>query len=132
MFDENTLQRFLIIMNQHLPVQRRSLAELLLEAEPSYEGKDGHRYRLDRKELEYIASLLEPSERSRFRLPILLMSDTGYETGAWKVEGKLEVKVMSRILGIEPDTEERMRFYYPHLNDLRRRLPTSTTVMFLP
>jgi uncharacterized protein (UPF0216 family) len=60
------------------------------------------------------------------------MSDTGYETGAWKVEGKLEVKVMSRILGIEPDTEERMRFYYPHLNDLRRRLPTSTTVMFLP
>ena len=120
------------MMNRHLPEARRLLSELEKEDEPHYVGKDGHRYRLDRKELETISSSLDRFDRDRLRLPILIMTDTSVETGAWRVEGKLEVKVIAAVLGKEPDTEDRIRFYYPHLNDLRRKLPTSTTVMYLP
>ena len=132
MFNESSLKRMLGVMNRHLPEARRSLLELEKEDDPRYVGKDGRRYRLDKKEIEFISSVLGPYEKGRLRLPILIMTDPGIGEGAWRVEGKVEVTVIAAVLGIEPETEERVRFYYPHLNDLRRKLPTTTTVMFMP
>jgi len=132
MFDEATLQKLLLAMNQHLPKQRRPLSELLLEKEPRYYGKDGHSYRLDKSELVFIASLLDSLDKARLRLPILLMSDTSYEGGAWKVTGKVEARLISKILGREIDSEDEIRLYYPHLSEVRKKLPTTTTIMFMP
>lgn len=132
MFDEAILQKLLTSMNQHLPAKRRILSELLLEKDPHYLSKDGHRYRLDPKELEYIASLLDLFEKSRLRLPILIMTDTTYDSGGWKVVGKVEAKLISKVLDREMDNEEEIRFFFPHLNELRKKLPTSTTVMYTP
>jgi uncharacterized protein len=132
MFDEGVLQKLLANMNQHLPAQRKPLTELLLDKDPYYIGKDGHRYRLDRKELEYIASLLDLFEQARLRLPILIMTDTTYDSGGWRVAGKVEAKLISKVLEREMDSEEEIRFFFPHLNELRKKLPTSTTVMFMP
>ncbi len=47
-FNERAMQRLFSNMNQHVPVKRRSLKQLLEDPDPSYEGKDGRRYRLDR------------------------------------------------------------------------------------
>lgn len=132
MFDESSLQRFIVIMNRHLPTQRRSLNELLQEKDPYYEGKDGHRYKLDRAELEYLDSLLDVFDKGRLRLPILIMTETESETGAWKVTGKLEAKVIAKVLERELDTEDTVRFYHPHLHELRKKLPTTTTIMYMP
>lgn len=132
MFDEGVLQKMLSTMNQHLPTQRRALPELLEEKDPCYLGKDGHRYRLDREELEYIASLLDVFDRARLRLPVLIMTDTAYESGGWKVVGKVEARLVSKVLQREMDSDEEVRFFFPHLNELRRKLPTCTTVMFMP
>lgn len=132
MFDEATLKKLLLAMNQHLPKQRRPLSELLLEKEPRYYGKDGHSYRLDKSELVFIASLLDSLDKARLRLPILLMSDTSYEGGAWKVTGKVEARLISKILGREIDSEDEIRLYYPHLSEVRKKLPTTTTIMFMP
>jgi uncharacterized protein (UPF0216 family) len=132
MFDEGVMQKLLATMNQHLPAQRRPLSELLLEKEPHYLGKDGHRYRLDRKELDHIAILLDPFDKARLRLPILIMTDTTYESGGWRVAGKVEAKLVSKVLGREMDSEEEIRFFFPHLHELRKQLPTSTTVMYMP
>jgi len=132
MFDESSLKRMLGIMNRHLPESRRSLIELEQEADPHYISKDGHRYRIDKDEIALISSLVDRYEKGKVRLPILIMTETGCESGAWKVEGRIEVKVIAAVLGKEPDSEDKIRFYYPHLNELRRRLPTSTTVMYMP
>lgn len=132
MFDDSTLQRFVTVMNRHLPAQRRLLLELLEEKDPHYEGKDGNRYRLDRAELIYLDSLLDFFDKGKLRLPILVMTDTGSDTGAWKVTGKVEAKVIAKVLERDLDTEDMVRFYNPHLHELRKKLPTTTTVMYMP
>ena len=132
MFDESTLQRFIIIMNRHLPAQRKSLADLLLEKDPFYEGKDGNRYKVNNEELVYLDSLLDFFDKGKLRIPILVMTDTESESGAWKVTGKVEAKVIAKALERDLDTEDMVRFYYPHLHELRKKLPTTTTVMYMP
>lgn len=132
MFDESTLQRFVTVMNRHLPAQRKALADLLLEKEPSYEGKDGNRYKLNREELVYLDSLLDFFDKGKLRIPILIMTDTETEGGAWKVTGKVEAKVIAKVLERDLDTQDMVRFFHPHLHDLRKKLPTTTTVMYMP
>ena len=80
-FNERAMQRLFSNMNQHVPVKRRSLKQLLEDPDPSYEGKDGRRYRLDRGELELLSGFLEDDEASRLKLPILIMTDTSYGDG---------------------------------------------------
>ncbi len=132
MFDESTLQRFIVVMNRHLPTQRKALVDLLLEKEPYYEGKDGHRYKLDHAELLYLDSLLDFFDKGKLRLPILIQTDTQSDTGAWKVMGKVEAKVIAKVLERDLDTEDMVRFYHPHLHELRKKLPTTTTIMYMP
>jgi uncharacterized protein (UPF0216 family) len=117
-------------MNQHVPSKRRSLAALLLEPDPSYQGKDGSIYHIKKVELELLAGLLDMDERSRLKLPILLMTDTSYGEGYWKVMGKLEVKVLSQLIGREPESEDEMRIFYPYFKEIRDNLPTATNVIF--
>jgi uncharacterized protein (UPF0216 family) len=61
------------------------------------------------------------------------MTDTAYESGgAWKVMGRVEVKVVSQIVGREPEFPDQMRLFHPHMVKLRSVLPTATTTMFSP
>lgn len=129
-FNERAMQRLFTDMNQHVPVKRRSLEQLLDDPDPSYEGKDGRRYELDREELIFLSGLLDEDEPSRLKLPILIMTDTSYGEGYWKIIGKLEVKVISRIIGREPEREDEMRVFYPYLKEIRDKLPTATNTVF--
>ncbi len=129
-FNERAMQRLFTNMNQHVPAKRRSLKQLLEDPDPSYEGKDGRRYRLDPQELVYLSGFLDEDESSRLKLPILIMTDTSYGEGYWKVIGKLEVKVISRIIGREPEREDEMRVFYPYLKEVRDKLPTATNTVF--
>lgn len=130
LFNERAMQRLFTNMNQHVPVKRRSLQQLLDDPDPSYLGKDGRTYRLDRKELTVLSELLEPEERSRLKIPILIMTDTSYGDGYWKVIGALEVKVLSRLIGREPEKDDEMRVFYPYLKEIRDTLPTATNTVF--
>ena len=130
LFNERAMQRLFTNMNQHVPVKRRSLQQLLDDPDPSYVGKDGRTYRLDRKELTVLSELLEPEERNRLKIPILIMTDTSYGDGYWKVIGALEVKVLSRLIGREPEKDDEMRVFYPYLKEIRDKLPTATNTVF--
>jgi len=129
-FNERAMQRLFSNMNQHVPVKRRSLQQLLLDSDPSYIGKDGRTYRIDRKELDILAELLDPDERSRLKIPILMMTDTSYGDGYWKVIGTLEVKVLSKMINRTPEKEDEMRVFYPYLKEIRNKLPTATNTVF--
>lgn len=132
MFSEYTLQKYLAIINNHLPASRRFLTDLMGEEEPSYQGKEGNRYRIDKREVLLLASVLDPLDKVRLRLPILVMTDTASDSGAWKVTGKVEARAIAKVLEREMDSEDEVRFFFPHLNELRQKLPTATTVMFVP
>lgn len=129
-FNERAMQRLFANMNQHVPVKRRSLEALLNDDDPKYQGKDGAVYSLARKELELLAELVDDEDRSRLKLPILIMTDTSYGDGYWKVMGKIEVKVISRLINRQPEREDEMRIFYPYLKDIRDRLPTTTNTVF--
>ncbi len=129
-FNERAMQRLFSNMNQHVPVKRRSLQQLLLDADPSYVGKDGRSYKLDHKELLFLSELVDEEERSRLKLPILIMTDTSYGDGYWKVIGTLEVKVLSKLINRTPEKDDEMRVFYPYLKDIRDKLPTTTNTVF--
>jgi uncharacterized protein len=132
MYEDSQFRKMMEIVNRHLPSKRRPLDELLKEKETDYEAKDGNRYRIKKGELEYLATLVDGSEMHKLRLPIIIMTDTSGQTGAWKVMGQLEVKVVSQVIDREPEFQEEMRIFHPHMAILRRKLPTATTCMYSP
>lgn len=128
---EGEIRKLLESMNRHIPTRRVSLGELREAAEAGYQAKDGCRYRISMEEIELIASLLDPWDRDRIRLPIIVMTDTS-EGGMWKVMGRLEVQVVSQIVGRPPEFEDQMRLFNPHMAELIRKLPTAVTTVFSP
>ncbi len=132
MLDEKVMEGLIRNMNEHIPPKRKSLATMLDEEDPFYEGKDGRRYRVSKDELHIIADKAEPWDLDRIKIPILLMTDTSYGDGYWKVIGKAETRLVSRLINREPEKEDVIYIFYPQLNDLRRLLPTATNAMYMP
>jgi len=119
-------------MNKHIPVSRRTLLECLESGEDTYETKDGQKCTLDRKEMEFLAGKCTEIEKMRLRIPIFVSTDTSYEGGAWKVEGRTEVAVVSKLLNKRFYKDDFLRLYYPDLKEFRKMLPSLVVVLFLP
>lgn len=132
MLDERVMEKLLKSMNEHIPPKRKSLAAMLDEKEPFYEGRDGRRYVVSKEELEKLAACADPWDLDRIKVPILLMTDTSYGNGYWKVIGKAETRLVSRLIDREPEKDDVIVIFYPQLNDLRRRFPTTTNAMYMP
>lgn len=133
MQEDSQIRKLLEIMNRHVPAKRTSLAEHLRQKEAGYQGRDGISYHIKRAELDLLASMLDELERNKLKLPIIIMTDTGDESGGkWKVMGRVEVKVVSAIVGREPEQADQMRLFNPHVAKLRSVLPTATTTLFSP
>ncbi len=117
-------------MNRHLPVRRKSLRQLLAEEVPYVVLMDGTRHIFDRAELEGIARE-NPDLLDELRLPIVITVRPSLGRGAAVVSGKAEVKLVSRILDLEAQGDS-VVIHGPQVRALRRRLPTTTTFLFLP
>ncbi len=106
---------------------------MLDDKEPSYCGKDGNVYRFDRAELELLSNHLSRFDWPKLKLPIIIMTDTSYDQGgAWRVMGKTETSVVSSLIGKKAEKEDEIRLFHPHLVELRKKLPTATTCMYMP
>jgi uncharacterized protein len=132
MFNERSLAGLFQIMNNHVPAKRPSLEELMESDDPSYAGRDSHVYHIDKKELALLSTFVDSWDWPRLKIPVLLMTDTSYENGMWKVSGKVEVTLMSRFLQREPERENEMLIFYPQLLQIRQTFPTCVNVMFMP
>ena len=119
-------------MNMHIPVSRKTLLEHLESGEDTYETKDGHKCSVDRKDLETLAGKCTEIEKMRLRIPIFVSTDTSCEGSVWKVEGKTETAVVSKLLSKKAYKEDYLRLYNPDLKDLRKMLPSLIVVLFLP
>jgi len=129
---DEVLNRELSRINLHLPRQRKSLAQLLKEEEPKVKLKDGSEHYFKRKELEFLASLLDEWDVDKLYIPIVLEITTTWH-GYFKVRGALAVKVIEKLLGTYDILEEKSELTLPRymLPKIRRKLPTTTTYAFI-
>lgn len=114
--------------NSGIPVTRRTIIEHLDSGDFTYRTRKGDEFSMNREEVESLAELCTELEKLRLRLPIIISTDKG----SWKVEGTVETSVISKILGKTPYKPDYLRFYNPHLAELRRKYPTTVTIAFIP
>lgn len=119
-------------LNRHVAVSRKTLSEYLEDGLDSYDTKDGQKCTVERKDLELLAAGCTEVEKMRLRIPIFVSTDTSYEGGAWKVEGKAEVAIVARLLKKRVHTDDFIRIYYSDLKDLRNMVPSVINIVFVP
>lgn len=132
---EKSLQRYLSdelrVVNAHLPQHRKLLSELLSEEYPHVLCSDGSVQSFKRKELEYLASLLDEEECQKLLLPILIEVVPNQSEAIVLCPQKIEEKIVSSILDMSlVKVEEGLRIYRPQLAALRTVLKTTTQYAF--
>lgn len=131
MGEDIDIQKMMAEMNRHIPAVRRTLLDYIENGDLTYRTKDGFVCDLGGDEIDYLRDICTEIEKPRLKLPIYVSTDVAGETSAWKVDGILESRIVARILGKKQYRDDSIRFYYPDLQLLRRRLPTAIVVVYL-
>jgi hypothetical protein len=130
---QECLKSELRVVNAHLPSKQKPLSDLLDEEYPHILCCDGSTHLFRRKELKYLAGLLDADEQKKLLLPILI--EVGAAEGEMAVicPGAVEEKAISKVLDM-PVTrrQDRVVIYKPQLAILRKLLRTTTQYLFHP
>ena len=101
-------------LNAGLVVDRRSLADLLVEARPACRSREGDEHPFDPAALRRLAAALTHEETQRLRLPITVFV-TGDLADAGYVADELAAKALRAAEGFGPAFPYRDgRMYLPH------------------
>ncbi|MDR3205517.1 MAG: DUF61 family protein [Candidatus Methanoplasma sp.] len=130
--DPMNIERMAADMNRSMPVDRRSASDYLENGDLVFRTKDGGSCSFGASELGLVASNCTETEKIRLRLPIFVSTDASCAEGAWKIEGRTEVSVISKMLGKTPRREDYLRLYHPDLKELKKMIPGLIAVLFLP
>ena len=119
------------VLNAYLPCEQKSLSDLLGAEYPNVVCNDGSSHLFKRKELEYLASMLDSDEQEALLLPMLIEVNPGQGEMAIICQGGVEEKVISKILDtpVTPK-QKRIMIYKPQLALLRKPLKTTTQYLF--
>jgi len=130
---QESLKSELKVVNAHLPSRQKSLADLLGEEYPHVLCNDGSTHLFRRKELDYLASLIETEEQKALLLPMLIEVNAGRGEMAVICPGEVEGKVISKVLDM-PVTprQKKIVIYKPQLAVIRKLLKTTTQYLFPP
>ena len=134
---ERILQECLVgelrVLNAHLPCQQKPLSDLLHEEYPHVQCNDGSAHLFKKKELAYLASLIHADEHEALLLPMLIEINPGQDEMTIICRGKVEEKVISRILDM-PITprQNRVMIYKRQIALVRKTLKTTTQYLFSP
>jgi len=130
---QECLRGELRVLNAYLPCEQKPLSDLLGEEYPNVVCNDGSIHLFKRKELEYLASMIDTDEQEALLLPILIEVNPGQGEMAIICRGEVEEKVISGILDM-PVTpkQKRIMIYKPQLALLRKPLKTTTQYLFSP
>jgi uncharacterized protein (UPF0216 family) len=126
------VEHLLAGMNSHAPAVRRSLSEIIDSGDRTFRTRNGHVCEITREEIDKLCGVCTELEKASLRLPISVMTDTSFTDSVWKVEGRTEVSVVSKLLSKRPVRENLMHLYHPHLRELTKMLPNATIVLFVP
>ena len=130
--DPRDVTKMIAGLNSNVPASKVPLIDLAESEEPSYRTRSGSSVDIDREEIDLLMGVCDEMDKVRLRLPITMVTDTSGEMSIWRIDGKTEAKVISRILGKPLLKEDSVRIYYPDYQILREKLPTSITTLYLP
>lgn len=130
---DKSLLMELILLNKHLPRERKTLGELLGEEKPNVVGYDGNKHFFRREELVFLSSILNEEQVEKLKLPIYIELTTELGRGTSRIVGELACEVVAKLLGLPPDRwgdRDAIHLYRHEIRELRRKLPTATQYMF--
>ncbi len=119
-------------LNAHLPRKRKRLDELLDEDHPHVNCGDGSIHTFNKKELEFLAQILEGSEKELLELPIIIEVGSSGE-GCMMVRSQtgIEARLFSQILEMPISCRfDEIVIFKPQVQVLRRVLKTATQYVF--
>ena len=117
-------------INADIPVSRRTLLECI-DGDRSYRTRSGHEVEMDPQEIEYLSTVCDQIDRMYLRLPILITTDVAGEGTCWKVDGRIESKIISKVLGREWHDGDKMRIYHSDYRMLLKKMPTTTAIIYI-
>ena len=130
---QECLRGELRLVNAGLPRSQKSLSDLLHEEYPLVMCSDGTTHFFKRRELEYLASIINGEEQEALPLPILIELGANPAEAAIICRSGVEEKIISKILDMPMAAEQgRIRIYKPQLALLRKTLKTTTQYIFSP
>jgi uncharacterized protein len=136
---DTILQEEIRRLNQHLPKQRRTIADLLKEETPQVSSIDGKSIMMRREDLERLASLVSTDALEKIHLPIVFIRRSEMGRGAYTVLGdKPEAYAVARALGsFSGELEEYRRqsgpelvVYKPEISELMRKYHSLIVIGF--
>ena len=130
--DPRDVTKMLAGMNSSAPAGKVSLLDLADSDNPSFRTRTGTVIDIDRAEIDLLMGACTEMEKIRLKLPITMVTDTSGEMSTWRIDGRTEAAVISRILGKPLIKEDSVRIYYPDYQILREKLPSSIVTMYLP
>ena len=130
--DPRDVTKMIAGMNSSIPAAKIPLLDLAESDDPSFRTRGGSVIEIDRQEIDLLMEVCTEMEKIRLRLPITMVTDTSGEMSIWRIDGRTEAAVISRILGKPLIKEDSVRIYYPDYQMLREKLPTSISTLYLP
>jgi hypothetical protein len=128
---QECLRDELRLVNAGLPRSQKTLSNLLDEEYPHVACSDGSTHFFKRKELEYLASMMNSDEQEALLLPIIIEMGENEAEAVVMCQGEVEEKVTSKVLNMPVTCEQgRIRIYKPQLALLRKMLKTTTQYVF--
>ncbi|MDH5363594.1 MAG: DUF61 family protein [Dehalococcoidia bacterium] len=130
---QECLRGELRVVNAGLPRSQKQLSALLLEEYPHVICSDGSTHFFKRRELEYLASMINTDEQEALLLPMLIELGSNQAEAAIICQTDVEEKVISKTLSMPTTPKQgRITIYKPQLALLRKRLKTTTQYVFSP
>ncbi len=128
---EQCLKGELRVVNAGLPRSQKPLSDLLHEEYPHIACNDGNTHFFKKREIEYLASILNPDEKKELLLPMLIeVGQNQAETTILCQTGVVQ-KIITGILNMPVTPEQgRITIYKPQLALLRKTLKTTTQYVF--
>ena len=121
------------VVNAHLPSKQKPLSDLLGEEYPHVMCRDGSMHLFKRRELKYLASLIDDEEQKVLLLPMLLEVGAGQGEIAVICLREVEEKVIAKILDMPVTPRQgKIVLYRPQLALVRKLLRTTTQYLFSP
>ncbi|MHA1408991.1 MAG: DUF61 family protein [Candidatus Odinarchaeia archaeon] len=122
-------------LNNHLPKNKKSFSELILEDNPYIETKNGERYYINKKELEDIKGDIPEDDKGMLKLPLVFIRRVELGAGVYTLSGgKIEIKLVNRLLkNTGNDTKISLSapyIYKPQLSALKRKYRTIISIGF--
>ena len=128
---QECLKGELRVVNTGLPQSQRPLSTLLHEKHPRVICTDSSIHLFKRKELEYLASLINIDEQEALLLPLLIQLGTSETEAVIICQTGVEEKIISKILDMTITPKQgRITIYKPQLALIRKKLKTTTQYIF--